>query len=103
DHVVCCNSMHYLAPFIFTSVLSRMFMIACRSVSFEIYDTPEKHIEAINTKIGTTALYNNTKQFERFPTPKGWKVVFKKEQFLFQSPNSGTDVYGTLYRYEKQE
>ncbi|KAK2031493.1 hypothetical protein LX32DRAFT_681006 [Colletotrichum zoysiae] len=89
DHVVC--------------FLTRMFMIACRSVSFEIYDTPEKHIEAINTKIGTTALYNNAKHFERFLTPKGWKMVFKKEQFLFKSPNSGTDVYGTLYRYEKQE
>ncbi|KAK1982531.1 hypothetical protein LZ30DRAFT_717228 [Colletotrichum cereale] len=80
-----------------------MFMLARKSVSFEMYDTPEKHIETINKKIGTTAIYNNTQQLEQFPTPQGWERVFEKRQFLFSSPNSGVDVHGTFYRFEKQE
>ncbi|TKW51333.1 hypothetical protein CTA1_10988 [Colletotrichum tanaceti] len=44
DHIACFNSLHYLSPVFFTAVLSRMFMLARKSVSFEVDDMPREHV-----------------------------------------------------------
>ncbi len=101
DHIACFNSCQYLHPIVFTAVLSRMFMLACKSVSFEVDDMPQEHIERTNKRVGSTAIYNNTQAMAQFPTPPGWKRVLEKQQLLFHSPNSNIDVHGTFYRFER--
>jgi SAM-dependent methyltransferase len=101
DHIACFNSMHYLPPVVFTAVLSRMFMLARTSVSFEVDNMPQAHIDRTNARVGSSAIYNNTATMARFPTPPGWKRVLEKEQVLYHSPNSGATVHGTFYRFER--
>ena len=101
DHIACFNSLQYLPPVIFTAVLSRMFMLARKSISFEVDDMPQTHIDRTNKRVGSSAIYNNTQTMARFPTPPGWKKVLEKEQPLFHSPNSGITVHGTFYRFER--
>ncbi|KAK3935756.1 hypothetical protein QBC46DRAFT_461896 [Diplogelasinospora grovesii] len=102
DHVACFNGFQYLPPVIFTAVLSRMFMLAQKSVSFEVDNMPQEHIDRTNKRVGSPALFNNTPTMARFQTPNGWKRVCEKEQLLFHSPNSGIDVHGVFYRFERE-
>ncbi|WQF87901.1 Putative S-adenosyl-L-methionine-dependent methyltransferase superfamily [Colletotrichum destructivum] len=103
DHIACFNGLQYLSPVLFTAVLSRMFMLARKSVSFEVDDMPREHVQSTNERIGSSAIYNNTQTMARFPTPPDWKRVLEKKQFLFRSPNTSVDVQGTFYRFEKIE
>ncbi|TDZ16437.1 hypothetical protein Cob_v010804 [Colletotrichum orbiculare MAFF 240422] len=101
DHIACFNGFQYLSPVVFAATLSRMFMLARKSVTFEVDDTPQEHIDRTKSRIGCVAIHNNTEPMSRFPTPRGWRRVLERSQLLFHSPNTGVDVHGTFYRFEK--
>ena len=101
DHIACFNSMQYLPAPIFTAVLSRMFMLADKSISFEVDDMPQEHLECANKIIGSKAIYNNTEAMARFSTPLGWDRVLEKRQLIFHTPVAYIDVPGTFYRFER--
>ncbi|KAH8696127.1 hypothetical protein BGW36DRAFT_359986 [Talaromyces proteolyticus] len=101
DHIACFNGFQYLSPVMLTAVLSRMFMLAKKSVSFEADATPAEHIRAFEQRTGGGALYNSTHAIQRFPVPNGWRKVLEKPMLLFQSPHFNDDVYGCFYRFER--
>ncbi|KAK4196636.1 hypothetical protein QBC40DRAFT_351646 [Triangularia verruculosa] len=107
DHVACFNTLHYLPPVVFSAVLSRMFKIASRSISFDLYDPPGRHIDRTNALIGAEAIFNNTGVMRGWfgtTPPVGWKQVMERRQHLFKSPVAdGVDVWGTFYRFERDE
>ena len=60
-----------------------MFMLARRSVTFEVDDLEDDYIATVIRKHGALCLnYNNVRAVEEFGVPKGWRLVHKKREPL---------------------
>ncbi|RLL99262.1 hypothetical protein CFD26_106825 [Aspergillus turcosus] len=99
DHITCFGALHFLDTVHLNAVLARMFMLARKSVTFEIDDLDEAYIQEIKQKHGDlTFNANHVQAVEEFGIPKGWKRVYNERQFLYSSPTTKTDVYGYAMR-----
>lgn len=84
------------------AVLARMFMLARKSVSFEIDDLSCEYIDAVYKQEGGQFVnFNNTQAVQEFGIPKGWKKVHNERAFLYSSPNTKIDVFGWMMRFER--
>jgi hypothetical protein len=96
------GALHFLDPVILNAVLARMFMLAKRSVTFEVDDLDESYIQEVKRKHGDLCVNTNHVQtVEEFGVPKGWKLAHKKREFLYNSPTTSGDVYGYAMRFER--
>jgi hypothetical protein len=102
DHITCFGALHFLKPTEFDAVLSRMFVLARRSVMFDIDDICPAYMQHILEKLGEGFRhYNHVAAYRKFGTPPGWAKVVEEEAFLYRSPNFGVDVRGILVRFER--
>ncbi|RKF56689.1 putative 2-c-methyl-d-erythritol -cyclodiphosphate synthase [Golovinomyces cichoracearum] len=101
DHIVCFGGFHFLDRIHFNAVLSRMFMLARKSITFEIDDIDEAYIAGVKEKYGEQCYNgNNVEAIQVFSTPHGWRKVFEERKEVFMSHIDGTEVWGIYYRYE---
>ncbi|KAH8671827.1 hypothetical protein BGZ60DRAFT_527276 [Tricladium varicosporioides] len=104
DHLVCFGALHFLNRTEFMATLSRMFMVARKSIAFDIDDVDQEYIDAIVKHFGEGLRnYNNLVAIQRFGVPNGWRKVIDERRSLFFSPSIHTDVYGQVIRFEKEE
>ena len=102
DHVACYSTMHFFDIRTCTAVIARMFMLARKSVSFEIDDLSPEYLEGFSKYAdGRWSNWNNTCVGRRFPTPKGWRKVQDEYGYLYHSVHLNLDVHGRFFRYEK--
>ncbi|GIK02914.1 hypothetical protein Aspvir_006979 [Aspergillus viridinutans] len=102
DHITCFGALHFLDTVHFNAVLARMFMLARKSVTFEVDDLDDAYIQGILRKHGDlTFNANHVQAVAEFGIPKGWKRVYSERHFLYSSPTTKTDVYGYAMRYER--
>ncbi|KAG0195821.1 hypothetical protein BGX28_000556 [Mortierella sp. GBA30] len=102
DHVVSCGALHFLQKELFLSVLDRCFTISGRSITVgieAITDEYNKHLAEVGLE--TLICYDNTPCIDSYTIPEGWRLVHKQRDFFWNSPKTGDDVYGTVYRFEK--
>lgn len=96
------GALHFLDRVSFNAVLSRMFMLARKSVTFEVDDLSEAYITGVKLEAGDLFFNaNHTQDMEMFGTPYGWKRVYYKSIFLYTSPHIHVDVYGSMVRFER--
>ncbi|PHH71904.1 hypothetical protein CDD82_6275 [Ophiocordyceps australis] len=102
DHIVCFGALHFLQPVMFNAVLAKMFMLARKSVSFEIDDMPRSYTDFLLNLCGQLFMnYNHVQAIEQFGVPKGWELVHRSHEFLFTSPHTGHDIFGYAFRFER--
>lgn len=104
DHITCFGALHFLSPKQFEAALSRMFVLARRSVMFDIDDICPFYMQYILEKLGEGFRnYNHMAAYRKFGTPPGWVKVVEEEAVLYHSPNVGVDMRGVLVRFERVE
>ena len=104
DHVACFGAMHFLDETTFTAVLSRLFMIAERSITFEVDDLPPEYTEAMLQETeGLVRNVNNVKALRRFEIPSTWEKVLDERVKLYDSPHFGISVFGFIVRFERNK
>ncbi|CAM1504922.1 Fc.00g025130.m01.CDS01 [Cosmosporella sp. VM-42] len=102
DHIVCFGALHFLDSVQLNAVLARMFMLARKSVTFEVDDLDDEYINEAFKKHGELCFNaNHVRTVEEFGVPKGWNLVHKKREFLYKSPTTQGDVDGYAMRFEK--
>ncbi|KAL8808977.1 MAG: hypothetical protein Q9200_003837 [Gallowayella weberi] len=103
DHVACYSTLCFFDNPTCTAIIARMFMLARKSVSFEIDDLSPEDCEKISKFAdGRWWNWNNTCIGSRFPTPTGWKRVQDESRVLYHSVHSYTDVHGRFFRFERE-
>ncbi len=102
DHIVCFGALHFLNSTEFIATLVRMFMLARKSVAFDVDDVSQEYIDKIVARFGEGLRnHNNTLALRRFGVPSGWRKVVEQEGSLFYSPSVQIDVRGLMLRFEK--
>ncbi|KAL8801178.1 MAG: hypothetical protein Q9182_004626 [Xanthomendoza sp. 2 TL-2023] len=102
DHVACYSTLHFFDNPTCTAIIARMFMLARKSVSFEIDDLNPKYLEEFSMYAdGRWSNWNNTCVGSRFPTPTGWKRVQDEDRYLYRSIHLRSDVHGRFFRFER--
>lgn len=103
DHVACYSTLHFFDNPTCAAIIARMFMLARKSVSFEIDDLSPEYLDAFSAYAdGRWSNWNNTCVGSRFPTPKGWKKVQDEPRYLYRSVHLHSEVHGRFFRYEKE-
>lgn len=109
DHVVCFGSFHLFTRMDFISSLCQMFLLAGKSVSFDVDDLSPTYItgsvKVTEQEHGTAWLdfnYNNVAAAVQFGIPNGWKaIVYNRRHFAYHSPLMAEDVYTHSFRFER--
>ena len=102
DHITCFGAFHFLPRVDFNAMLTRMFMLARKTVAFDVDDVPPAYVETILARHGEGFRnHNNVIAYKRFGIPKGWKKVLEEDFMLYNSPALGTDVHGIVVRFER--
>ncbi|KAM0255246.1 hypothetical protein ACHAQJ_005954 [Trichoderma viride] len=102
DHVVCLGSLHLVDAIDVTALLTRMFMLARKAVSFDIDDLDEQYCGFFQKWESQTVIYPNIiATIRAFGVPEGWKQVEEEKHFLSKHPVKGTDVYHVSFRFER--
>ncbi|KAF9287289.1 hypothetical protein BGZ68_002001 [Mortierella alpina] len=102
DHVVSSGALYFLDKESLLSVMDRCFVIAEQSITFGIEEIPDaynRHLLAMGLK--EMYSHNHISIVDSYVVPGGWHLVYKERHFLWFSPKTGDDVYGTIYRYER--
>jgi len=100
DHIVCWGALHFLEAVHLNAVLARMFMLARKSITFEIDDISQEYIDDLKTNHGFSNI-NNVEAMEEFGTPKGWRKVYHEREYIYKSPATNIDVSGYAMRFER--
>ncbi|KAI6246783.1 putative methyltransferase cpaM [Erysiphe necator] len=102
DHIVCFGGLHFLDRIHFNAVLARIFMLARKSITFEIDDLNDSYIARTKGKYGELCYNgNNVNAAEAFSTPFGWKKIYESRHEVFRAPSSGIEIWGIYFRYER--
>ncbi|KAG7008610.1 hypothetical protein G7Y79_00005g017510 [Physcia stellaris] len=103
DHITSFGALHFLPRVEFNAVIARMFMLARKSVAFDVTDIQPPYNESIIARFGEEIRnHNNVVAYKRFGTPKGWKRALEDEILLFYSPSAAMDVHGIVARFERE-
>jgi hypothetical protein len=79
-----------------------MFMLARKSITFEIADLGQEYIDEIRNKHGDLCFNaNHIEAMEEFGTPKGWRNVYRERKYFYKSPSKNIDVFGYAMRFER--
>lgn len=102
DHVACFGALDYLAEDDFVATLSRMFLVAQRSISFDIEEPSPEYLTKMAEDSSVIPTHNYTKIWKKFEIPAGWKVVYEEYGLLFHDSNqTDCDVFGRMIRLER--
>ncbi|KAK2591912.1 hypothetical protein QQS21_010386 [Conoideocrella luteorostrata] len=103
DHFICFGALHFLDRVTFNAVLSRIFMLARKSISFNIDDLDDFYLDMVRKKRVEFFLNTNHMQtLKDVALPMGWRVAYQSErQWLYRSPSTLSDVFGILVRFER--
>lgn len=102
DHITCFGALHFLNRVQFNAALARMFMLARKSIAFDVDDVSQEYIDKIIDAYGEGLRNHNLiKAYKRFGTPPGWKKVLEEVRPLYTSPSNNLEVTGIFVRFEK--
>ncbi|KAG6001998.1 hypothetical protein E4U21_003582 [Claviceps maximensis] len=102
DHVVCFSALLFLDAAEVNTALTRMFIIARKSISIEVENLTDDVIAFMKKDAGPHFhMENHVKMVERFGVPGGWKLVHKQKGAVYPSPASDGNVEGYIARFEK--
>lgn len=101
DHILAIGVLYHLSPTQLSVVLSRMFQLATKSITFTIEQLSDAYNEgARKHNEGHMAGTNHTKACEAFSLPKGWKRVPTAEfDFSWASKHFGAVTTTKVYRF----
>ncbi|KAF9957845.1 hypothetical protein BGZ72_001258 [Mortierella alpina] len=102
DHVVSSGALYFLDKDSLLSVMDRCFVISEQSITLGIEDIPDSYNRHL-LKMGFGDMYshNHTSVVDSYVVPEGWQLVHKQRHFLWFSPKTGDNVFGTFYRFER--
>jgi SAM-dependent methyltransferase len=104
DHIVCYQAIHFVNTFELSLVLSRCFQLALKSVTIGIDEIPNeynKRIRLLKPPANLMTSINHIQEIRNFGVPRGWKLTLEERHFGWTSPNSGVEVYTTVFHYER--
>lgn len=104
DHIFCYQAIHFVSNFELSLVLARCFQLALKSVTIGIDEIPDEYntrIRALKPPACFLTSINHIQEIRNFGVPRGWQLVLEERHFGWKSPNSGVDVYTTLFHYER--
>jgi predicted RNA methylase len=102
DHLACFGALTYLNDVEFIAVLLRMFMVAQKSINFDLEDVSEEYMQKMTKDSSILPCYNHAKAWENFKIPAGWKVVHKEYGLLYHDAHeTKCDVFDYMIRLEK--
>ncbi|KAF9986861.1 hypothetical protein BGZ75_001315 [Mortierella antarctica] len=104
DHVVSSGALYYLDKESLLGAMDRCFVIAEQSITFGIEEIPDSYNKHL-TEMGKGEMYshNHISIVDSYMVPEGWHLIYKEKHFLWFSPKTGDDIYGTIYRFERTE
>lgn len=104
DHIVCLTGLQYLPVEELYFVLARFFQLARRSITLTIDEIPEIYNEAMRRKnMPEMCCLNHIEHMKVFGEPTGWRLVYLRYHWAWQSPTSGVEVYTNYIRFERRE
>ncbi|KFY45603.1 hypothetical protein V495_02890 [Pseudogymnoascus sp. VKM F-4514 (FW-929)] len=104
DHIVCTSALHFLSTYELSMVLSRSFQLARSSVTFGVEEIPSVYNDTLKTKgLHHMESLDHLAGVEAFGTPAGWKLVDRWRRFGWISPNTGAEVYTSVFRFERED
>ena len=105
DHIVSLCTLHHVSPLELSFVLSLTFLKARKSITLAIDDIPEAYNEALR-KAGpphdTMQGQSHIEGMKSYVVPRGWLLVDETRLFGWKSPNTGVDIFTTVYRFEHE-
>lgn len=102
DHVACLGALHFLDPVTFSTVLSRMFVMATKSISFDVeYFSPAYLAKMKIASNEVLPSWNHGPRWKGFLVPSGWKVVSEEYGLLYHYEEIGENVEGWVVRVER--
>ena len=102
NYIVCFGALHFLALTEFIATLACMFMLARKSVAFNVNNVSEEYINKIVARFSEGLRnYNNLLALRRFGVLSGWRKIVKDKGLLFYSPSVQIGVRGLMLRFEK--
>lgn len=102
DHVVCFGALVYLDDVDFIAVISRMFVVAQKSITFDIEDSSEEYMKKCVEDESLIPSYNHTKAWRNFKVPARWKVTYEKYGLLYHDDHfTHCDIFDTMVRLER--
>ncbi|KAK6345340.1 hypothetical protein TWF718_007258 [Orbilia javanica] len=107
DHIVSFSVLYFLTPEDFTMTMVRAFKLARKSLIVALDEIPDSYINKL-TEMGPPHSHmcghNHLPIMEKMfcdPPPTGWKLISKHRQWGWRSPVAGSEVYVTLYSFER--
>ncbi|KAI1001782.1 hypothetical protein K3495_g6419 [Podosphaera aphanis] len=102
DHIVCFGALHFLDRVEFNAVLVQIFLLARKSVTFEVDDLDDHHINDFTSPNRELCFSSNNIQASRlFGIPEGWEKVCDMKYPIYTSMYTGREIMGIWYRFEK--
>ncbi|KAL8659570.1 MAG: hypothetical protein Q9226_000351 [Calogaya cf. arnoldii] len=103
DHIVSLTTLHHISTLELSFVLSAAFQKARRSITLAVDDIPEGYNEAVR-KLGppydAMQGHNHLKAMKAYGIPRDWRLVDESRFFGWSSPNTGHDIFTTVFRFE---
>ncbi|RVD82474.1 uncharacterized protein DFL_006900 [Arthrobotrys flagrans] len=107
DHIVSFSVLYFLTPEEFTLTMVRAFQLARKSLVVGLDEIPDSYTNKLiemgpphSSMLGHNHLSIMEKMFCDTP-PAGWKLIDKHRQWAWRSPVAGSEVYVTLYSFER--
>ncbi|KAI4222264.1 MAG: hypothetical protein LQ349_007667 [Xanthoria aureola] len=105
EHVVSLAALHHIPSVELSFVLSSAFQKARKSITFGIDDIPEGYNEVIRKQgppWDAMQGHNHRATMESYVIPRDWRLADETRVFGWRSPNTGHDVFTTVYRFEHE-
>ncbi|KAK6528133.1 hypothetical protein TWF281_009384 [Arthrobotrys megalospora] len=107
DHIVSFSMLYFLTPEDFTMTMVRAFQLARKSLVVCLDEIPEAYTNKLiemgpphSSMLGHNHIPLVEKMFCDKP-PAGWKLADKYRQWGWKSPVAGSEVYVTVYSFER--
>ncbi|KAJ5212656.1 uncharacterized protein N7498_004302 [Penicillium cinerascens] len=102
DHVACFGGLDYLGDDDFRIVLSRMFSVARKSVSFNVEQPTSEYWAKMAENPSIPPSYDHSKKlWDDFQIPVGWELVYDKRDMLYHDNQLDCDIAGCMVRLER--
>lgn len=101
DHIVAAGVFQFLEPNHFQLVLARSFDLAGSSVTFTIENIEPVYAKKLLILNSCSINFNHYQVMKEFVPPKGWNLVWKREDYLWTSPSTKEDISGLTVRFER--
>lgn len=103
DHVLSVGVLMYLDPKNFQMVLGRAFDLAQSSVTLTVENIEEPYRTQFMALHPCNVIWNHYEVVKAFVPPRGWSLVWQREDELWTSPTTRDVVSGVTVRFEKDQ